>query len=330
MASTTIFTRYCPICEEPFQLKEDPKRPGFLPRGRPAIYCSAECKKEARSLDPTALPRICHVCRTHFTVDNSQSGTASSYCSLECQDQFELLLRRDKSKRRTCAARLCTETITEPRQHFCSEPHLRQWMADNNVDLCWNCNTEPRIVDVENLRKPQKFCSQECRDEYYGHAAVKRALAADRESALDQRRKRARQVKRAQADPEAPIFHSIGHLCMADSAKKRWTEYPARMLAELLACGWRSEEEFFLTDGICPPAVTEMLMGSNADRPPITTKHLKVRRFGEEPTPYPPEDGPAANSEELIQRAKDIQAEMADAPRMQDYLVTWRRRVDGR
>jgi hypothetical protein len=163
--------RVCEICE-----KE------FTPHSRSQIICSKSCHDDFLKKDKIRM-RVekvyCKFCGYYFDI----SGTYKSFCSTECQNEFNGITRRDKVLTpKFCLNCKKSQSVYEAIK-YCKDKNCDTYKSErkikkimNNPEIpatmgsCLYCNETFRVFFPY-----QKFCSAEChmlfkvRSDVYSH-----------------------------------------------------------------------------------------------------------------------------------------------------------------
>ena len=140
----TATTIICNACSTEF-----PK--DMVAKGRPHVFCSAECKKVGRTLKI----RHCMWCGDAYSI--IKHGTTERFCSFEHED-LHLQLRRGRSVGR-CA--VCISPLTSTSKNWCSWACMLLSSEQDSLK-CDHCGNEIPPQDGEFKNYP-KFCSATCR-----------------------------------------------------------------------------------------------------------------------------------------------------------------------
>ena len=103
-----IIYRKCPICGKLFKANT---------HGRPQIYCSKECRKQAEyeiRKEMRIIEQKCQYCGKTFIGNKDQI-----YCSDECRRQAEFQIRKENRKI-TQKCQYCGKTFTGNKRKYCS------------------------------------------------------------------------------------------------------------------------------------------------------------------------------------------------------------------
>lgn len=308
--------RTCPVCEDPFDIDT-------TKRGRAPVYCSPECKAIGSTDPKDAVRRFCPICETAFTVDmTDRMGAAPTYCSDKCVEISKGMARFRKMY--TCLLSGCDKLVPHP-NYFCTKSHQRKWLdAHERRKECLQCGIIIPIAE-DDLKRPAKFCSRECREELMEMRGFQASRNALRERDLDNRQRTTRFAKEGKRGKRSTKPHDYT-MAMSHVEKLRWGLYPERLLIQILKLGWTDEAEFFTTEDRWPPAIYEKIKEVPVDARTPVGATIGVRDYGEtEPRPLPP-DTAAPSEAEYRKRARDIinayEAETDTPDYVQNYILS--------
>ena len=174
--------RRCPVCDQIFDLLRERSR------GKKPIYCTIRCRNLGTK------DRYCPQCDKSFTLRDDDPAS-TTFCSEECAELNRRETRRARVEphSRTCRTPGCanqTATVSLNKVNpdsrflpdFCSKECLEDWyeiqkqIHPGTWDICGQGTcTNSKIFQDHLLRKPQKYCSQECRLAHELERTAKRA-----------------------------------------------------------------------------------------------------------------------------------------------------------
>lgn len=153
-------------------------RKEFTQRHKNHLYCSEDCKKLHKELNPLIYTYVCINCgKTYETKYKNDSD--HKFCSTSCSSKFS-----HKSSVRTRKCEFCGEDYEAKNktQRFCSMKCQSLWQSkflvgksantydhtvsdENRISVCEMCGKEK--IDSPKKAKTRRFCSEECRRKWY-------------------------------------------------------------------------------------------------------------------------------------------------------------------
>jgi len=248
-------------------------------------------------------------------------GSAPTYDTPRCKERAFRLAQFKASL--TCQLAGCFDLVTQARAQFCTEAHRQEWIeAHPDSRSCIMCGNPTPIP--ANFRKPQRFCSDECREQFTGEADHHKAADALRDRSLTNRQRTQRFTKEGKKGRTSTKPHSYT-MAISHIEKLRWGIYPEPILVQILELGWKDEEEFFTTEDRWPPAVYEKIKDVPPDARTPVGGVVYVRDYGEtEPRPLPA-DPEAPSAAEYKARARQIKADYEAETEAPAYVDAFRR-----